>query len=173
MNKYLGPLMAIFLLFAARDSQATVMTYFVSLYGSVDASGSTSLLGHGRISIDPENYTLDWSFDVSGVTTLKEATIREGAPGLAGPQVVRLRNEMNGQGLRDADLAAIVLRPNDYYVMLRPKVDATMTNIRAYRGIRGQLTESSAVPEPTTLTLLGLGLAAGGLRSLRRRKSAA
>ena len=171
MNKYLGLIMAIFLLFAARDSQASVMTYFVSLYGSIDASGSTSLLGHGRIVIDPETYTMDWSFDVAGVGSLKEATIRQGAPGLAGPQVVRLRNEMHGSGLRDADLATIVLQPNDYYVMLRPKVDASMPNIRAYRGIRGQLAESSAVPEPTTVTLLGLALAAGGMRSLRRRKS--
>ena len=170
MNKYLGPFVAIFLLFAARDSQATVATYFVSLYGSIDASGSTSLLGHGRITIDPETYTMDWLFDVPGVANLKEATIRQGAPGSAGPQVVRLRNEMQGVGLRDADLATIVLHPNDYYVMLRPKVDTTMPNIRSYRGIRGQLAES-AVPEPTTVTLLGLALAAGGMRSLRRRKS--
>ena len=173
LRKYLGPIVGILLLFAARESQATVVTYFVSLYGSIDESGSTSLLGHGSVSIDPDSYTMDWSFDVAGITTLKEATIRQGDPGLAGPQVVRLRNDMHGQGLRDADLATIVLNPNSYYVMLRPKVDASMPNIRAYRGIRGQLaTSNSAVPEPATLTLLGLALAAGGARSLRRRKSA-
>jgi len=173
MRKYLGPLVAILVFFAARDSQAAVVSYLVSLYGSVDASGSTSLLGHGRIDIDTDNYLVNWNFDVAGVTTLKEATIRYGAPGSAGPQVVRLRNEMHGQ-VRDADLSAIVLNPKDYYVMLRPKVDATMPNIRSYRGIRGQLVENSsnsAVPEPTTLTLLGLALVGGGARSLRRRRN--
>ena len=172
MSKYLGPIVAILVLFAARDSQATVVSYLVSLYGSVDASGSTSLLGHGRIDIDTDNYLVNWNFDVPGVTTLKEATIRFGAPGSAGPQVVRLRNEMHGQ-VRDADLSTIVLHPNDYYIMLRPKVDTTTPNIRSYRGIRGQLAESSSssVPEPTTLTLLGLALVGGGVRTLRRRKS--
>jgi PEP-CTERM motif-containing protein len=172
MRKYLGPIVAILLLFIARDSQATVVTYFVSLYGSVDASGSTSLLGHGRISIDPDNYSIDWSFDVPGISALREATIREGAPGLAGPQVVRLRNDMRGEGVRDADLAAIVLHPNNYYVMLRPKLDTSMPNIRSYRGLRGQLADASAVPEPATITLFGLVLAGTGLYSLRRRKTA-
>jgi len=172
MAKYLGPIVAVLLLFASRESQATVVSYFVSLYGSVDASGATTLLGHGRINIDTQNYLVDWSFDVPGVTTLKEASIRLGAPGSAGPQVVRLRNELHGQ-VRDADLATIVLNPNSYYVMLRPKVDGSMPNIRSYRGIRGQLADASAstVPEPTTMTLLGLALLGGGLRSLRGRKA--
>jgi len=174
MNKYLGPILGLTLLsiVACRDAQATVSTYFVTLYGSIDATGSTSILGHGTVSIDSDAYQLSWSFDVPGISDLKEASIRSGPPGLSGPQVVRLRNEMHGSGLRDTDLSTIVLHPNDYYVLLRPRITTTNPNVRAYRGLRGQLAESTAVPEPTTLTLLGVAMVGGTLAKARRRKRA-
>jgi len=172
MNKYLGPILGLTLLsiVACRDAQATISTYFVTLYGSIDATGSTSILGHGTIAIDPEAYQMNWSFDVPGISDLKEASIRIGPPGLSGPQVVRLRNEMQGSGLRDADLATIVLHPNNYYVLLRPRINTAVANVRAYRGLRGQLAESTAVPEPTTLTLLGVAIMTATWTKAYRRK---
>ena len=165
MQKYFGFLMAVVLLAFARPSQATVTTYFVALCGAADVTGYERVLGHGRITIDSERYSIDWSFDVPGITGVKQATIRTRAGGL---MVVRFRNELEGSGLRSVNLSSIVESPQDFYVSLRPQLDTRTLNVRTYRDIRGHLSDCPVVPEPKTMTLVGVALGLGAISMLRR-----
>ena len=165
MKKYLGLFMACVLLGFASPVQATVATYYVALCGAADATGYERVLGHGRITIDSERYSIDWFFDVPGITVLKQATIRTVSSGLI---VVRFRNELEGSGLRNANLPSIIENPGDFYVSLRPELDTRTLNVRTYRDIRGHFSDCPVVPEPKTMALMGVALGLGALSMLRR-----
>lgn len=164
MKKYLGLCMAFVLLVFAHPAQAVVTSYYVALYGGADVTGNERVLGQGRITIDPERYSIGWLFDVPGITHLKQASIRDSS----GLMVVRFRNEMQGSGLRNANLHLIVENPVDFYVSLRPEVDTRTLDVRSYRDIRGHLSDCPPVPEPGTVTLLAVAMGLGALCVLRR-----
>lgn len=146
-------------------SHASIMHFSVALdsaqqvpAGGGDPDGS----GVADLYIDDVASTIDWSIVVNNIVLpLTGAHIHSGAVGVNGGVTVNFGGQLTGTNLFDTDLAAILANPAGYYVNLH-------NAFYPAGSLRGQL--GVAVPEPATLALLGLGIAA--ISFTRRRTQA-
>ena len=135
---------------------------FTSVLNGANQTGLGDLDGTGiaMLSIDSATNTIDWSIEVNNIVLpLTGAHIHTGAAGVSGSVLVNFSGQLTGAGLVDADLAAVLANPGNFYVNLH---NADF----ALGAIRGQITP---VPEPAAvgMMLAGLGLVGWRLRGRR------
>lgn len=153
---------AVCLLFSSAAHAGGPVVFNIALNGfnEVDAGGNPGAgdpdgSGLAVLIIDPNTLTIDWNFTVSNILLpLTGAHIHQAPAGVNGAVVVDFNAQLSGSGLFDPDLANVLANPTGFYVNLHNQ---------DYPGgaIRGQ------IPEPATLSLLGLG----GLLVMRRRRA--
>ena len=120
--------------------------------------GDPDGFGTASLTIDDVALTIDWNIVVNNLDPVTLAHIHSGPAGVNGPIVVDFGTgpgALTGSGLFDADLAAVLANPLNFYVNVH-------TTVHGSGAIRGQ------VPEPGTALLLGAGLL--GLAVSRRRR---
>jgi hypothetical protein len=157
MKRFTGIFSLVLAAGLASEILAAPVLFIVPLDGSQVVPGPGDPDGTGRIylAVDLERMTLDWHTRVYDVDfPMIGASIRRAPAGAVGPVVVDFGDQLNGAGLSDADLAAIVANPTDHYV--------SVNNYQFPAGaVRGQL--GHPIPEPSTISLLVLGLVSLGL----------
>lgn len=129
--------------------------------GPGDADGSAT----GNITLNDVTGVISWDFDYFNINAPTLMHIHDGDFGVQGPVFINL-GVMTTGGAGNltnsivhgnlAQITAVLTNPDEYYVNIHNSPFGA-------GAVRGQL------PEPTTLALLGVGLAA----CLRRRRHAA
>ena len=151
----------------AQAAAAATITFVVPLDGQQEVNGSGvpgqgDLDGSGTatLMIDDVTNTISWNIVVNNIVLpLSAAHIHAAPAGTNGSPVVDFSGQLTGSGLVDADLAAVLANPSNFYVNLHNSVFPA-------GALRGQL--GTPVVEPVTLALLAL---AGGSLALRRRSA--
>jgi hypothetical protein len=138
---------------------ATPIVFVLPMDGLQEAPGPGDPDGTGTalLSIDPAALAIDWNIIVDDID-FPLTGIFISAAGVAGPIVVDFNSQLNGTGLVDADLAAVLANPVNYYVNVH-------NGFFQAGAIRGQL--GAPIPAPGALGLVMLGLM--GLRLSRRK----
>lgn len=146
-------------------AQADIANFTISLNGNQETSPTGSPgAGGGFASFDPVAQTISVNVVFGGLSSgLTAAHIHDGAVGVAGPIIVTLHPfvGMTAGSIAETDSTASLNAANIADLL----AGRTYLNIHttAFPGgeIRGQLVP---VPEPSTLALLGLGVAAFAVR---------
>jgi len=161
MKKIAGILIVGIVLSLACSVGATPITFVVPMDGlqEVPGPGDPDGAGTAVLDIDPAALAIDWNIAVSNIDfPLTGAHIHQAPAGVAGPIVVDFSSQLNGTGLVDADLAAVLANPTNYYVNVH-------NSLFPAGAIRGQL--GAPIPAPGALGLVVLGLMS--LRVSRRK----
>ena len=149
---------------AAAVTQAVPAFFLVPMTGGqeVPGPGDPDGIGVAFLAIDPDTLAIDWNITVDNIDLPPTAAhIHVGAAGVAGPPVVDFSGQLTGDDLTDADLAAVLANPANYYVNVHNQAFPD-------GAIRGQLPcPCPVIPAPPALALAAIGLV--GLRLHRRR----
>jgi len=150
------------LLCLAPIANASIIEFTVSLSGAEEvAAGDPNGSGLAIFLIDDVALTIDWTITASDISAITGLHIHQADAGVNGPVVVDFGGQLTGSSLLDPDLANVLADPTNFYVNLH-------TTEFPGGALRGQF-GLAAVPEPATLGLMGLGIAA---LSLWRRRTA-
>lgn len=164
MKKTLAALLLVGSLAFGAQAHAALIFLNANLSGANEVpagSGDPDGTGFATLVIDTGDGTgvptVRWQFNVSNIGDVILAHIHRAPAGTNGPVIVDFDARLNGSGLADADLTAVIANPAGFYINIHT------TEFRS-GAIRGQL----QVPEPGTLALMALGLCA--LLFARRRR---
>lgn len=154
-------LFAAFLASVSLSANATVLHFVVNLSGAqeVDASGNPNQgdpdgSAIANVFVDTVGLTIDWNIVAENIQLPPiGAHIHQAPAGTNGSIVIDFSGQLSGTGLADPDIANLIANPSGFYVNVH-------NGDFPGGAIRGQIGSPDAVPEPTVLALLGIGLLA-------------
>ncbi len=144
---------------AATPASAAIINFVVPLSGAnevLPVVGDPDGSGTATLTIDDVALTISWSIIVANLDPVVADHIHSAPAGVNGPIVVDFGAALVGGPIFDADLAAVLANPANFYVNVH-------TSVHTGGAIRGQ------IPEPGTALLLATGLL--GLAASTRRRS--